>query len=155
MVKRGWLALYHPSARAIERPLASNEGEFARKRRMMAHAWPTIAGGGMLNPRGYPPRYAFAIFSHRALRYATPLLHLVALAANVLLLGEGLVYYVTLALQLALLAGALLAQLTKGRPRPLALCQYYLLVTASIGAGLWDWLRRGTSTTWERAEGRA
>ena len=36
-----------------------------------------------------------------------------------------------------------------------ALCYYYVLVTASLAAGLWDWLRRGTPTTWERAEGRS
>ncbi len=155
LVKRGWFALYEPAARASERPVPSNEGEFARKRRMMSHAWPTIVRGGMLDPRGYGLVYAFEIFSHRVLRYATPLLHLVALATNIALLGEGTVYTVTLALQGSLLLAAALGALTHGRPKPLAACQYYLLVTASIAAGLWDWLRSGTPTTWEKAEGRA
>ena len=29
------------------------------------------------------------------------------------------------------------------------------LVTASLAAGFWDWIRRGTPATWERAEGRS
>ena len=64
----------------------------------------------MLSPRGYPPGYAVMIFSHRLLRYLTPFLHLLALRANIALLalGAGALYEVTLALQLALLLGALL-----------------------------------------------
>jgi hypothetical protein len=30
---------------------------------------------------------------------------------------------------------------------------YYVLVTASLVAGLWDWLRTGTPAGWEKAEG--
>ena len=48
---------------------------------MMGHAWPMIARGGLLNPLGYPPLYALMIVSHRLLRYAAPLLHVLALAA--------------------------------------------------------------------------
>ena len=61
---------------------------------------------GMLDPRGYGLGYAFEIGSHRLLRYLTPWLHLVALGANLALLGEGWVCTVTLVLQLGLLAAA-------------------------------------------------
>ena len=149
MVKRGWRALYEPTARAVERPVPSLEGEFRRKRRMMSHAWPAVLSGGMLNPRGYGLTYGLEILSHRALRYATPFLHLIALGANVALLGDGWVYTATLAAQLALLAGAALAPLNR-RLRILALCRYYVLMTASLAAGLWDALRHGTPATWER-----
>jgi glycosyltransferase involved in cell wall biosynthesis len=155
LVKRGWRAKYVPSARAYERALPSVESEFRRKRRMMAHAWPTIVGGGMLDPRGYGPLYAFKIFSHRALRYATPFLHVIALGTNVALVGEGWIYLVTLAAQVALLAAAALSPVTGGRVRLFSLCYYYVLVTASLAAGFWDWLRKGTPATWERAEGRS
>ena len=37
--------------------------------------------------------------------------------------------------------------------RPFRLAYYYVLVTASIAAGLWDWLRTGTAAGWEKAEG--
>ena len=70
------------------------EGEFKRKRRMMWGLWDVMLRWGMLNPRGYSPAYALEIYSHRLLRYLTPWLHLVALAANVALLGEGTLYVV-------------------------------------------------------------
>ena len=153
MVKKGWRAVYEPAARAVERPVPSIEGEFRRKRRMMSHAWPAVLGGGLLNPRGYGLTYGLEIFSHRALRYATPFLHVVALAANVALLGNGWVYSATLAAQAALLAAAALAPLNR-RSRILALCRYYVLMTASLGAGLWDALRHGVPATWEREPDR-
>jgi cellulose synthase/poly-beta-1,6-N-acetylglucosamine synthase-like glycosyltransferase len=151
MVKRGWLALAVPEAQASEKMVPSIEGEFARKRRMMSHTWPIVLRGGMLSPRGYDPLYAFMIVSHRILRYLTPFLHVIALAANVALLGQGWVYAVTLALQLGVLVAAALAGLAPARP--LLIARYYVLTTASLAAGLWDWLAHGTSAGWEPAEG--
>jgi cellulose synthase/poly-beta-1,6-N-acetylglucosamine synthase-like glycosyltransferase len=151
MVKRGWLALAVPEAQASEKMVPSIEGEFARKRRMMSHTWPIVLRGGMLSPRGYGPLYAFMILSHRILRYLTPFLHVIALAANVALLGQGWVYAVTLALQLGVLVAAALAGLAPARP--LLIARYYVLTTASLAAGLWDWLAHGTSAGWEPAEG--
>jgi cellulose synthase/poly-beta-1,6-N-acetylglucosamine synthase-like glycosyltransferase len=153
MVKRGLRAVYVPAARASEKMVPSLAGEFARKRRMMSHTWPILLRGGMLSPRGYPPGYALMIVSHRLLRYLTPVLHAVALAANVALLalGAGPLYIVTLALQLTLLAAAALAGVLTARP--LLIARYYVLTTASPAAGLWDWLRHGTPASWEAAEG--
>jgi cellulose synthase/poly-beta-1,6-N-acetylglucosamine synthase-like glycosyltransferase len=153
MVKRGWRAVYVSAARASEKMVPSLGGEFARKRRMMSHTWPILLRGGMLSPRGYPPGYALMILSHRLLRYSTPALHLLALAANVALVarGAGGLYAATLALQLALLAAAALAGGL--RARPLLIARYYVLTTASPAAGLWDWLRHGTQASWEAAEG--
>ena len=153
MVKRGLRAVYVPSARASEKMVPSLGGEFARKRRMMSHTWPILLRGGMLSPRGYPPGYAVMIVSHRLLRYCTPALHALALGANLALLamGAGPLYVVTLALQLAVLAGALLAGVV--RIRPLLIARYYVLSTISPAAGLWDWLRHGTTPWWDPAEG--
>jgi hypothetical protein len=56
-----------------------------------------------------------------------------------------------LAAHLALLAGAAAAD---ARPsRPLLLARYYVLMTASIAAGLADHLRHGTPAGWDPAEG--
>jgi len=153
MVKRGWRAVYVPEARATEKMVPSLEGEFVRKRRMMSHAWPIVLRGGMLSPRGYGFTYALMILSHRLLRYATPALHLLALAANVALLADtaGALYTITLVLQLALLAAAGLAGTV--RARPLLVARYYVLTTTSLAAGLWDWLRHGTTAAWDAAEG--
>jgi cellulose synthase/poly-beta-1,6-N-acetylglucosamine synthase-like glycosyltransferase len=153
IVKRGLRAVYVPSARASEKMVPSLLGEFARKRRMMSHTWPIVLRGGMLSPRGYPPLYTLMIFSHRLLRYATPGLHALALAANAALVAAGAnpLYLVTLALQLALLIAALLAGAL--HLRPLLIARYYVLTTASPAAGLYDWLRHGTTAWWDAAEG--
>jgi hypothetical protein len=151
MVKRGRLALYAPDARASEKMVPSIEGEFARKRRMMSHTWPIVMRGGMLDPRGYDPLYALMIVSHRILRYLSPFLHLVVFGTSLALLGHGWVYAVAVAGQIAVLAGAALAGVVP--LRPLLLARYYVLTTASLAAGLWDWVRGGTSAGWEPAEG--
>jgi glycosyltransferase involved in cell wall biosynthesis len=151
MVKRGWRAVYVPDARASEKMVPTIEGEFARKRRMMSHGWPIVLRGGMLSPRGYGPMYTLMIFSHRVLRYLSPFLHLVALGLSIALVGQGWVYVLALALQLALIIAALIAPLLPARP--LLVARYYVLTTASLAAGLWDWLRHGTAAGWEPAEG--
>lgn len=151
MVKRGWLALYASDARATEKMIPTIEGEFARKRRMMSHTWPIVVRGGMLSPRGYDPLYALMIGSHRILRYASPFLHVIALVTSALLLGQGWVYAAALAIQLAVLVAAALAGAFPAKP--LLIARYYVLTTASLAAGLWDWLARGTSAGWEPAEG--
>jgi hypothetical protein len=151
MVKRGWRPVYEPRAQAREKTTPDNVAEGRRKRRMMSHMWPIVINGGMLSPRGYDPLYAFQVASHRLLRYASPFLHIIALGTNVALLSEGAVYQVTFAIQLAVIAAALLAAVVPWRPFRLA--QYYVLVTGSILGGLWDWLRTGTPAGWEKAEG--
>ena len=153
MVKHGWRAVYAPTARATEKMVPSIEGEFARKRRMMSHAWPIVLHGGLISPRGYSPLYALMVFSHRILRYAAPFLHVLALVANAVALaaGAGPLYVVTLVLQFAVLAAALIAGAVPARP--LLVARYYVLTTASLAAGLWDWLRTGTEAGWEPAEG--
>jgi len=151
MVKRGWRAVYVPAARATEKMVPSLEGEFARKRRMMSHAWPIVLRGGMLAPRGYGLRYGWMILSHRVLRYASPALHLVALVTCALLVGRGAVYIALLAAQLALVAAALAG--ARWRARPLLVARYYVLMQAALAAGLWDYLRHGTPAGWEAPEG--
>jgi len=145
LVREGWRAVDVAAARATEKMVPTVEGEWARKRRMMAHAWPMVVTGGLLDPRGYPPAYAAMVLSHRALRYASPLLHVAAFAASLRR------HPLALACQLGLLAAA--AAGVRVRVRPLLLARYYVLTTASIAAGLHDWLRHGTPAGWDAAEG--
>ena len=150
MVKRGWRAVDVPGARASEKMVPSIEGEWIRKRRMMSHAWAIVLRGGMLDPRGYPPLYALMLLSHRVLRYATPLLHVTAAVATLILLVRGRAHAAALA-QLALLGAAGLGG--RVRSRPLLIARYYVLTTASLALGLYDHLRHGTEAGWEQAEG--
>ena len=151
MVKRGWRAVYVSEAHATEKMAPSIEGEFTRKRRMARRTWPTVFGSGLMSPRGYSPLYALMIFSHRILRYLVPFLHVLALALNFALLGQGLFYIVTLVLQLALYAAAALAPLAPARV--LLVARYYVVTNWALAAGLWDWLRGERSPVWETVEG--
>jgi Glycosyltransferase like family 2 len=151
MVKRGWRAVYVPRACATEKMVPTIEGEWVRKRRMMTHAWPIVLRGGLLDPRGYAPLYALMLSSHRLLRYASPLLHVLAAAATVGLLFRGRAYVAAAAAQVAVLAAA--AAAGRYRARPFLLARYYVLTTAALAAGLYDWLRHGTEVGWEAPEG--
>ena len=130
----------------------SIEGEFTRKRRMARRTWPTRLLAAACCRRAATARsYALMIFSHRILRYLVPFLHVLALAANIALIGHGWVYVVTLVLQLALLLGAALAPLAPARP--LLVARYYVVTNWALAAGLWDWLRGERSPVWETVEG--
>ena len=140
LVKRGWLAVYEPAARATEKMVPTVEGEFARKRRMMRGLWDIVVRDGMLSPRGYPARYLPLVASHRVLRYLTPFLHVALLVASLRRTWA-------LVPQVALLAAAL-----AGRGRAGLIARYYVLTTASIALGLYDWLRHGTEAGWTPVE---
>jgi cellulose synthase/poly-beta-1,6-N-acetylglucosamine synthase-like glycosyltransferase len=140
LVKRGRRAVYVPGARATEKMVPSIEGEWQRKRRMMNQAWRIVLRAGLLDPRGYPPLYALMIASHRLLRYAAPLLHVMALLTS----PRRLLWP-----QIALL-GAAAANRSE---RPFLIARYYVLTQASLALGLYDHLRHGTPESWEQAEG--
>jgi cellulose synthase/poly-beta-1,6-N-acetylglucosamine synthase-like glycosyltransferase len=151
IVKRGRRAVYAPDALAAEKMVPTIAGEGRRKRRMMSHAWAIVLRGGLLSPRGYPPLYALMMYSHRVLRYASPLLHLAALGATLGLLRAGRTYRIALLAQ----AGVLAAAVAGGRVRlrPLLVARYYVATTTALATGLYDHLRHGTDAGWEAAEG--
>ncbi|MGZ5374900.1 MAG: glycosyltransferase family 2 protein [Solirubrobacterales bacterium] len=151
MVKRGRRSLYAPRAVAKERMVPTIAGEFGRKRRIMRPLWDVVVLDGMLSPRGYPPLYAFQIYSNRLLRYLAPLLHLIALGTSAALAPQSTFFAAALGVQLAFLAAAALAPLLPLAPFRLA--RYYVSVMASIVAGLWDRFRLGPRFSWEKAEG--
>ena len=151
LAKRKLRSLYVPAARAEEKMVPTLAGELARKRRMMVGIWDIVVGEAMISPRGYTPLYAFELFSHRLLRYLTPLLHLVAFLANLALLDQGWVYVVTYGIQLAAIAAAILGG--QFRFGPFRVARYYAMTTLSIAAGLWDRFRHGPPGAWEKAPG--
>jgi cellulose synthase/poly-beta-1,6-N-acetylglucosamine synthase-like glycosyltransferase len=137
MVQHGRRAVYEPDALAFERPTPTNESEYRRKVRMFEHSWLIVLRGRML--RRQPPGYLLALVSHRHLRYASGLLHLVLLGGSLALLGHGVFYAVVLGLQLGLLAAALAG---------VGIARYYVLITWATVVALWNYLRRGVPATW-------
>jgi hypothetical protein len=141
-VQRGRRAVYEPEAHAFEKVTPTNEDEYRRKVRMFEHCWAIVIEGKMLSR--LRPLYLMAVLSHRHLRYASGVLHLVLLAANIALVEQGIVYAVALGLQLGLLLAALVG---------VGVARYYVLVTWATVVALWNYGRHGVPTTWEVAEG--
>jgi cellulose synthase/poly-beta-1,6-N-acetylglucosamine synthase-like glycosyltransferase len=142
MVQRRRRAVYEPAARASEKATPTNEDEYRRKVRMFEHCWAIVVEGKML--RRLRPVYFVEIVSHRHLRYASGVLHLILLATSIALVGSGTVYAVILGLQLGLLAAALFG---------VGIARYYVLVSWATVQSLVNYVRRGVPTTWEAAEG--
>jgi hypothetical protein len=109
---------------------------------MFEHCWLIVLRGRMLRHLG--PVYALQIFSHRLLRYASGLLHVVLLATSVVLAFHGWIYLAALVAQLLLLLAAALG---------VGIARYYVLVTWATLQALWNYIRRGVPATWEAAEG--
>jgi cellulose synthase/poly-beta-1,6-N-acetylglucosamine synthase-like glycosyltransferase len=149
MVQRGRRAVYDSEAVSIEKPSRDIEDEYRRKVRMLRGAWVHVFRG-MLRRVG--PVYFVELVSHRLLRYASGILHVVLLISSTVLVGEGWVYQAVLAAQLLwlLLAGAGRLRL----PIPGAgLAYYYLVVTWATLVGLARYVRFGPPLLWERIEG--
>jgi len=144
MVQRGRRAVYDPEALAFERPTPTNETEYRRKVRMFEHCWLITLRGSLL--RRLPPVYWAEVVSHRLLRYASGLLHLVLLGTATALaaLDGGWLWWAALGAQGALLAAAAVG---------VGIARYYVLVTWATVVSLANYLRRGVPATWEAAEG--
>ena len=150
MVQRGRRAVYEPAALSFEKPSRHLEDEYRRKVRMFEHCWAIVVEGKMLRRLG--PLYLAELVSHRHLRYASGLLHLVLVAANAALVGRGRVYDVAMAKQLGFVALAAAGRARVGVPGA-ALAYYYVLVTAATVVALARYLRSGVPAVWEKAEG--
>ena len=149
-VQRGKRAVYEAGAHAWDRPARDLEDEYARKVRMFEHCWLILLRGGML--RGVGPLYAFQLFSHRVLRYASGILHLILLGTSIALVRSGLVYELVLAAQIALFVLAAAGRLRVPIPGA-GVAYYYVLVTWATVAALFRYVRFGVPPVWEKVEG--
>lgn len=134
-------SIVDPEAVAWEKPARNIGDEYGRKLRMFEHSWLILFRGGMLRRLG--PMHMLELVSHRHLRYASGLLHLVLLGSSARLLPAGRVYRAAFTAQAALLLGAL---------RP-GIARYYVVVTWATVPALLNYLRAGVSPVWEKAEG--
>ena len=110
---------------------------------MFEHCWLITLRGSML--RRLPPGYLAAILSHRVLRYASGVLHLVLLGTSIALAVDGWPYQAVLAGQVALIVAA-----AAGQP----VARYYTLVSWATAQALVNYLRRGVPAVWDPAATR-
>jgi cellulose synthase/poly-beta-1,6-N-acetylglucosamine synthase-like glycosyltransferase len=142
LVQRGRRAVVEPDAIAWEKPARDIRDEYLRKIRMFEHCWLILLRGRVLHRLG--PTYWLEIVSHRHLRYASGVLHLLLLASSIALVGGKHIYRAVLGAQLALLVAAVARA---------GIARYYVLVTWATVPALVNYLRAGVSPVWEKAEG--
>ncbi|MGB9329778.1 MAG: glycosyltransferase family 2 protein [Steroidobacteraceae bacterium] len=133
MREQGLRTVLAPDAVCFEATLDQGRQELAMRVRVAVRSLNALIGERrFLNPLKYGC-FAWQLWSHKVLRYATPLLWLAALAANVVLARETpYPYYLLLLLgQCALLAAGSVGFLLRGAHRDLGFFSqpYYFLLT--------------------------
>ncbi|MBI3185115.1 MAG: glycosyltransferase family 2 protein, partial [Myxococcales bacterium] len=125
ILDRGYKVPYEPAAEATEETTEDYSKEFRRRARIAAGNFHSLRllPGLLLPTAGFA---AFALWSHKVLRWFAPGLMALALAANVPLLSSRL-YQLTLLAQLSFYALALAGRLgvLRGLPRKVASAAYY------------------------------
>lgn len=145
-VLQGHRAISDPGAICREVVDESYDGELRRQTRIMAQSWliylsqigKLLAGGKL--------RYAWALTSHKFLRWLTLPLMVALIAANAFLLGEGLIYQALFAVQAVFIFFALLGgRLNSGIMR---VPYMFTLLHAAAVLGLYAYLTGNVYTIW-------
>ncbi len=143
--------VYEPAALAYERPTNSVRGEFKRKARI-----------GAANIQGLPrflpvlsPAYgfgAFALWSHKILRWIVPVLLIVMGVASAIL-ARGSTFFAAVALgEAAFIAAAALGavlELMRVKPGLLGLPYYFVATNAALLLGMVRGLRGAQAPAWD------
>jgi cellulose synthase/poly-beta-1,6-N-acetylglucosamine synthase-like glycosyltransferase len=150
MREQGLRAILAPDAVCFEATLDRGHQELAMRSRVAARSLNAlVAERRFLNPARYG-LFAWQLWSHKLLRYAAPLLWLIAIGANLALAGQT-PYLVLLLAQFALIAAGAIGFLLQQRGHKLGLLTrpYYFLLTnvASLIATL-RYLQGERMVTW-------
>jgi cellulose synthase/poly-beta-1,6-N-acetylglucosamine synthase-like glycosyltransferase len=152
---RGFQVAFEPDAIAHEDVTGEPAREFARRARIGAGDWQALARV----PEVLDPRSGFLFFafvSHKLLRWATPLLLALALAANFVAAGEPGAWGLRalLAAQVAFYALAIAGRSGVSGPlrRVAALAHYFVAMNAALAVGFWRFVRGTQPATWQRTD---
>lgn len=146
---RGYWILYDPSAVAVEEIAPTFGSQFERRIRLGAGNFQTLFGHpGYLNP--FKGRPAFAYWSHRVLRWITPVLMILAFVATAGLLRSRF-YFATFLAQCVFYAMALAGYWLKKQGHSAGICKvplYFCTMNAAMLLGMIRHLGRRQSTAW-------
>jgi cellulose synthase/poly-beta-1,6-N-acetylglucosamine synthase-like glycosyltransferase len=151
VVKAGQRVVFEPAARAIEAGSLSAMEEFWRKVRVVAGAVQFMTR--VRRWRKLPFQFTFSLFSHKVLRWLTPLFLLSLLVSSLLLLGHRWVGLPALVVQLGFYGVGLLGcHAGLRRWKPIGLAHYFCLVQAGAAVGLVRGAMNRQSVRWQRFE---
>ena len=152
IVSKGYRGILEASVLCTEAAAGKPE-EFHRQIRITNRTLRAIFNHKyLLNPFQYP-LFSFELFSHKIMKYLTPLWMLFLLTTNALLaFGSGTFYKILFVLQGFFYVCALIGLLKKGEERKARLinaCHVFLLVNAAYAVGWFKYLKGETYTSWK------
>ncbi|MEL7187664.1 MAG: glycosyltransferase family 2 protein [Pseudomonadota bacterium] len=145
--------IYEQHAISAEEAAGSYAKEFRRKIRIVNRAWRAMMSMKfMLNPFRFG-LFAWALISHKLLRWLAPIFLFTAFVANVALIGVHPIYIATLVVQVSFYGLALLgAAQREQRIAPIMYIPYYFcLVNIASARGIFEAYRGKTYATWSTA----
>ena len=154
IVRQGYRILFDEEALAYEDAITKSAQEFGRRVRIVQMSLRGLwINKSLLNPFKYG-FYSFMLFSHKVLRRLVPLFILFLFPLNVLLLGDGSVYFFLFLLQILIyLAGIIAFVMEKNGLPPGRLKIPYYFITGITGTlvGFMLFISGREKREWERA----
>lgn len=150
-VRKGFRTVYEPTAVAREKLSGSIAGEFKRKIRISAANFNGISeiADLLLPQKGF---IAYALWSHKIIRWCVPFLLLLLGISSVALSGYGGIYVLTMAAGILLAAAALIgfvAEATGKRLPGADLAAYFIAANTGLLIGFFKFLFRLQKPAWE------
>jgi poly-beta-1,6-N-acetyl-D-glucosamine synthase len=151
IVMKGYRVIFSRDALAFEKTSGSMKGEFRRKARIGAQNFAGIAefAALLLPGAGFT---AFALWSHKMIRWFVPFFAIMALASTVVLAPASTFFGVVLALEAAFFVLAVAGFVADGshvRLGAAGLPYYILAMNAALLIGFFRYLVGRQRTTWE------
>ncbi|MDJ1433103.1 glycosyltransferase family 2 protein [Halostagnicola sp. A-GB9-2] len=157
IVSNGEKAVYAKDATAWESTAEQVEEELSRRSRIATRSWHTIAKfSHLLNPVSYP-LFSLQLFSHKILRWLSPILLAGTIIANLglVLVSPSPVYVVLLGAQILFYSLAAIGAVhdRMGLLNPIVTYVPYYFLTSNYGMliGLWNFVVGQNIVTWDTA----
>ncbi len=155
IVTEGGRIAYEPDAVAWEDTGTSVGEELGRRSRIVTRSWHTVASyAHLLNPLSYPT-FAVQLWSHKVLRWLTPvfLAAILVSTAGLVAVSPSPLYVVVLGAQLVCYglaaAGAVIDRMGRETPTVVHVPYYFLVANYGMARGLANFLRGRNIVTWE------
>ena len=150
VIRAGYRVVFEPKARAYEQGCTSAREEFARKIRVTAGAVQFLSRGDSALPAG-ATQIMFSLFSHKALRWLSPVFGACAFAASMVLAGSSSAYAAAAMAQVTILViGAAGCVPLLRRANVVAFLHYFCLVQTAAAIGFLRGISGGQSVLWQR-----
>jgi len=154
VIKHRLKMVYEENAVAIEYLTGDANREFPRRITVAGGAFHTLSALiPLLNPlRGFA---AFALWSHKIIRWFVPFFVILAFVLNIILLGRSDVYWIPLIVQSAVYLCALLGLIGRFvniHVRLFSLCYYFVMMHVALFIGFFKFVFGLYRPTWQTSE---